>query len=281
MTPLRQRMIDDMRIRNLSPHTIDAYIEKVAKFAVHYGKSPEQLGPEEVRTYLLMLVNEKRGRGVLVQSVCALRFLYKITLQRPWQEQVLPFPKKERHLPVVLSREEVSAFLDGLGGFKPRTFCLTTYATGLRVSECCHLISDDIDSKRMVVRVQQGKGKKDRYVPLSPRLLDALRQYWKAAHPRTWLFEGAQAGQPISRSAVERWFAPACEKAGLSKPVTPHTLRHSFATHLLEAGTDLRTIQILLGHRSLGTTAIYLHVAANAPQLTKSCADLLEAIPVR
>ena len=152
MTPLRERMIDDMRIRNLSQHTIDAYIEKVAKFALHYRKSPEQLGPEEIRSYLLMLINEKRGRGVLVQNVCALRFLYQITLQRPWEDQVLPFPKKERHLPVVLSREEVGVFLDGLGGLKPRTFCLTTYATGLRVSECCHLLPSDIDSQRMVCR---------------------------------------------------------------------------------------------------------------------------------
>ena len=281
MTPLRQRMIDDMRIRNLSPHTIKAYVEKVAKFAKHFGKSPEQIGPEEIRTYLLGLVNARCGRGTLVQNVCALRFLYKITLRRPWQDQVLPFPKKERHLPVVLSREEVGVFLEAHGGLKPRTFCLTTYATGLRVSECCHLLPSDIDSKRMVVHVRQGKGKKDRYVPISPKLLESLRRYWKAARPKTWLFEGSQAGQPITRSAVERWFPPACKKAGLTKPVTPHTLRHSFATHLLESGTDLRTIQILLGHRSLGTTAIYLHVAANAPQLTKSCADLLDGIVVR
>lgn len=281
MTALRQRMIDDMRIRNLSPHTIKTYVEKVAKFARHFGKSPSQLGPEEIRTYLLGLVNARRHRSTLIQNVCALRFLYKITLHRSWQDQVLPFPKKERHLPVVLSRKEVGAFLDGLGGLKPRTFCLTTYATGLRVSEGCHLLPSDIDSQRMVVRVQQGKGKKDRYIPISARLLDALRQYWKAARPKTWLFEGAQAGHPITRSAVERWFHPACEKAGLSKIVTPHTLRHCFATHLLESGTDLRTIQILLGHRSLSTTAIYLHVAANAPQLSKSCADLLDGIMSR
>lgn len=281
MTPLRQRMIDDMRIRNLSPHTIKAYVEKAAKFARHFGKSPEQIEPEEIRTYLLGLVNAKSNRSSLVQNVCALRFLYKITLQRHWQDQVLPFPKKERHLPVVLSREEVAVFLKTLGSLKPRTFCLTVYATGLRVTECCHLLPSDIDSKRMVVRVRQGKGKKDRYVPLSPKLLEALRRYWKAVRPKTWLFEGAQVGHPITRSAVERWFSPACEKAGISKLVTPHTLRHSFATHLLEAGTDLRTIQILLGHRSLGTTAVYLHVAANAPQLTKSCADLLDGITVR
>ena len=281
MTPLRQRMIDDMRIRNLSPRTIETYVEKVARFARQFGKSPEYLGPEDIRTYLLGLVNAKFARSTLVQNVCALRFLYKITLHRPWEDQVLPFPKKERRLPVVLSREEVRTFLQALGGLKRRTFFLTIYATGLRISECVHLLPSDIDSKRMVVRVRQGKGKKDRYVPLSSKLLQALREYWRAARPQTWLFEGAKPGQPITKDAVERWCPPAREKAGLSKPVTPHTLRHCFATHLLEAGTDLRTIQILLGHRSLSTTAIYLHVAANAPQLSKNCADLLEGITSR
>ena len=281
MTPLRQRMIDDMRIRNLAAGTIASYIEKVAKFAKFYGKSPEQLGPEEVRAYLLDLIDEGYSRSSLVQNVSALRFLYHVTLHREWHERALPFPKKERHLPVVLSREEIAVFLEAVKGIKRRTFALTTYATGLRVSECCHLIPADIDSKRMVVRVQQGKGKKDRYVPLSLKLLEALRTYWRAVRPKTWLFEGHTPGKPITRDAVGKWFFRVCKKAGLSKPVTPHTLRHTFATHLLEAGTDLRTIQIILGHRNLGTTAVYLHVAANAPKLSKNCADLLEEIAVR
>jgi integrase/recombinase XerD len=281
MTPLRQRMIDDMRIRNLSPNTIETYVDKVVKFARHFQRSPEQLGPEEIRSHLLHLIDNGYSRSSVVQSVCALRFLYRVTLQRGWHEQALPFPKKEKHLPVVLSKDEVGTFLDAIPRIKPRTFCLTTYATGLRISECSNLIPADIDSKRMVVRVQQGKGMKDRYVPLSPMLLESLRKYWKAVRPKTWLFEGETPGQPISRGAVARWFRTTRQKAGFSKPVSPHTLRHCFATHLLEAGTDLRTIQILLGHRSLGTTAIYLHVAANASQITKNCADLLEGIAVR
>lgn len=281
MTRLRQKMLDDMRLRNLSPHTIQSYVLTVARFARSFGKSPEHLGPEEIRTYLLKRIDSGVARSTLVHDVCALRFFYTVTLERPWKDQALPIPKKERRLPVVLSRQEVQAFLDSLPSFKQRTFFLTIYATGLRVSEGIHLRLGDIDSKRMVVRVRQGKRKKDRYVPLAEKLLAALREYWKAARPETWLFEGATPGQPIRRNAVERWCAPACAKAGLSKPVTPHTLRHSFATHLLEGGTDLRAIQIFLGHRSLGTTAIYLHVAVDTPQLAKSCADLLEGVTSR
>lgn len=278
MTPLRQRMIDDMRIRNLAPRTIENYVDKVALFARHFGKSPDLLGPEEIRTFLLGLLNAGRDRSTLVQYVSALRFLYNITLGRAWQAQVLPFPKKERRLPVVLSPQEVGAFLKALDSLKKRTFFLTVYATGLRLRECTHLLPSDIDSKRMVVRVRQGKGRKDRYVPLSPKLLTALRQYWKAARPKTHIFEGSKTGLPLCKETVEDWCAPACRKAGISKHVTPHTLRHCFATHLLERGTDLRTIQIFMGHRSLSTTAIYLHVAASAPQSSKKCADLLEGI---
>lgn len=280
MTPLRKRMTEDMRIRNLSHNTMKSYTEKVARFALHYRTSPENLGPEQIRLYLLKLIDAGYSRSSLAQNVCALRFLYHITLRRPWQEEALPFPKKERHLPVVLSREEVAAFLAAAVIPKQRAFCTTMYSTGLRVSECCHLLPADIDSKRMVVRVQQGKGKKDRYVPLSSKLLQTLRRYWKAVGPKTWLFEGDTRGEPITKNATERWFPIIVARAGLSKRVTPHTLRHSFATHLLEAGTDLRSIQILLGHRSLSTTSIYLHVAANAPQLTKHCADLLEGIGI-
>jgi site-specific recombinase XerD len=271
-------MIDDMRIRNLSPRTIKTYVKNVSMFARHFRISPERLGPEEIRTYLLHLIDNGYSRSSVVQHVCSLRFLYHITLQRPWRDVALPIPKKQRLLPVVLSKAEVGAFLDGAVSIKQRAFCMTTYATGLRVSECCNLLPADIDSKRMVVRVRQGKGRKDRYVPLSPKLLGLLRQYWKAFRPKCCLFEGQIPGQPIHRGTVAKWFRTICQRAGLSKTVTPHTLRHTFATHLLEAGTDLRTIQILLGHRSLNTTAVYLHVAANAPQLTKSCADLLEGI---
>lgn len=276
MTPLRQRMIEDMRIRNLSPTTIESYVGQVARFARHFGKSPEHVGSEEVRSYMLSLINAGLQRPTLVQTVCALRFLYKVTLRRVWQDEELPFPRKERRLPVVLSRGEVQAFLQACSSLKRRTLLLTLYAIGLRLSECLGLLPADIDSKRMAIRIRQAKGHKDRYVPLSEKLLNALRAYWKAFRPAHWLFEGTRPGEQLSEGVVQKWCAPVCHRAGISKRVSPHTLRHSFATHLLEGGTDLRTIQMLLGHRSLGTTAIYLHVAVSATQTNKNCADLLE-----
>lgn len=276
MTPLRQRMIDDMRLRNLSPRTMERYAAKVAVFARHFGKSPACLPTEAIREYLVGLINRGLSRGTLIQHLCALRFFYKFTMGRPWVDMVLPFPKKERRLPVVLSREEVARFLAAADP-KQYALLLTIYATGLRVSEAVQLLPSDIDSARMVVRVRQGKGKKDRYVPMPLKLLQALREHWRVRRPSTWIFE-CRRGRHVSTNTVEVWCAVARQAARLSKRVTPHTLRHSWATHLLEGGTDLRTIQILLGHTSLGTTAIYLHVAANTPQLNKNCADLLDGI---
>jgi site-specific recombinase XerD len=269
-------MIDDMRLRNLSPRTIENYVAKVATFARHFGESPAHLPPEAVREYLVGLINRSLCRATLIQHLCALRFLYKFSLGRPWVDMVLPFPKKERRLPVVLSREEVARFLAAADA-KHRALLLTMYATGLRVSEAVQLLPSDIDSSRMVIRVRQGKGKKDRYLPMPLKLLKALRDHWRALRPATWIFE-CRRGRHVSTNTVEMWCAAARQAAGISKAVTPHTLRHCYATHLLEGGTDLRTIQILLGHTSLGTTAIYLHVAANAPQLSQSCADLLDGI---
>ena len=280
MTALRQRMIDDMRIRNLSARTIENYVGKVAGFANHFRTSPESLGPEQVRSYMLSLIDAGYSHRTLKQNICALRFVYKITLDRPWQAEQLPFPKKETRLPVVLSRQEVQAFLEALSTLKRRALFLTLYATGLRLSEGLGLLPSDIDSQRMVLRVRQGKGRKDRYVPLPWKLLTTLREHWKVSRPERWIFEGSIPGQHLTRGAARKWCPPARRKAGISKPVSAHTLRHSFATHLLEAGTDLRTIQLLLGHRSLSTTAVYLHVAASAPQLHKKCADLLEGFSV-
>lgn len=278
MTPLRQRMIDDMRIRNLSPRTIQSYVQKVAKFAKDLGKAPEDLGPEDVRTYLVSLINAGLSRSTLAQSVYALRFLYRITLRAQWLDEDLPLPRRETRLPVVLSRADVRTFIKAIEIPKCRAFVLTLYATGLRLSEGLKLLPEDIDSKRMVIRVRQGKGRKDRYVPLSTRLLVQLRRYWRRERPRTWLFEGMSPGEPMSQACVRKACVAARAKAGISKPVTPHVMRHCFATHLLEAGTDLRTIQVLLGHKSLSTTTVYLHVAANAPQISQSCSDLLEGI---
>src|ERR1700676_1581444 len=259
MTILRQRMSEDMQVRNLSPKTQLSYLQQVSLFARHFGKSPAELGPEEIRTYQIHLTNEKKlWPGSIHIAVAALRFLYKVTLKKSWTlGDVLPLPKKQQKLPIVLSPEEVQQFLECVQSIKHRTILTTCYAAGLRISEAVHLKPNAIDSKRMVIRVEQGKGQKDRYVMLSPKLLEALRIYWRARRPKEWLFPGDLPGQPITREAV----GDACQKAhrlsGLSKPVTPHCLRHAFAVHLLEAGTDVRTIQLLLGHRSLATTARY------------------------
>ena len=277
MTPLRQRMTEDMQVRNLSPHTQASYLQQVSLFARHFDRSPAALGPEHIRTYQIYLTNDKRlAPGSIHLAVAALRFLYKVTLQKDWTfEDILPLPKKPQKLPVILSPEEVVHFLECVDAGKHRVILTTCYAAGLRVSEAVRLKATAIDSRRMVIRIEQGKGRKDRYVMLSPKLLDILRGYWKAVHPKQWLFPGSQHDHPISREAVE----DACQKAhrfaGLSKPVTPHSLRHAFAVHLLESGTDLRTIQLLLGHRSLATTARYLRIATSKVCSTSSPLDLL------
>lgn len=276
MTALRQRMIDDLRVRNFSPRTIQTYVGRVAKFAEHFDLSPEKLGSEEVRSYLVFLVHHGFSRSDMKVTVAALRFLYNVTLGRDWHPRMIPYPRKERRLPVVLSHEEVQRFIRNIGCLKCRTLLTVLYATGLRLHEGLHLLPSDIDSKRMVIRVRQGKGMKDRYVPLTAKLLATLRRYWLAARPQTFLFEGRNPGRPLSQGSIHHWCLMGRRCSGIKKEVSPHTFRHSFATHLLEGGTDLRTIQLLLGHRSLSTTAMYLHVAAAAPQVTKNCADLLE-----
>jgi integrase/recombinase XerD len=254
MTPLRQRMLEDMRIRNLAENTQISYIRQVVAYAAHFHRSPEELGPEDVRAYQLYLMQTRKlAPSSIGIATGALRFLYKVTLKRDWTVEEIPMPKKRFRLPVILSREEVTRFLGSVDSLKHRTLLTTAYAAGLRISEATHLKVTDIDSQRMMLRVDQGKGRKDRYVMLSPRLLDALRLYWKAVRPTLWLFPGDLSGQPITRGAV----ALACQKAhrasGIPKPITAHSLRHAFATHLLESGTDVRTIQLLLGHRSLAT----------------------------
>jgi site-specific recombinase XerD len=270
-------MIDDMRIRNFSPNTMEGYIRGVAQFAKHFRKSPELLGIEEVRGYQLFLLEKKVAWGTFNVAICALNFFYKVTLRRDWNQAQIPFPKKEKKLPVILSLEEIAAFFAVIKNLKHWTVFTSMYATGLRISEALNLIPTDIDSQRMVIRVRQGKGKKDRYVPLFPTLLESLREYWRAYRPQTWLFPGMLPGKPLNCSSVERLCPGFRELAGIKKPVTPHTMRHCFATHMLEAGIDLRTIQLILGHRSLNTTAIYLHVATRAPQVTGKLTDLFAA----
>lgn len=281
MTSLRQRMIDDMRIRNRSPRTIESYVYRVRRFAKQFRRCPSKLGPEEVRTHLLYLIDQGLARSTIIQSVCALKFLYKVTLRREWVDQDLPFPKNGRRLPVVLSRTEISPFLDAVERPVHRVFLLTLYATGLRLSEGLNLLPDDIDSKRMVIRVQGGKGDKDRYVPLPPKLLTELRAHWIRTKPKTWLFERTVRGRQLSADSVQKACVRAYPRAGIAKHVTPHVLRHSFATHLLETGSDLVTVQLLLGHKELSTTGIYLHVAVGAPEISQGCSDLLDNITLK
>lgn len=276
MTPLRQRMIDAMQLRNFSPKTIKLYIDNVARFAQYHKKSPDKLGLEEVRTYLLYLVRERKNAwGTYKQALAALRYFYRWVVNGPEIVEDIRFPRPERRLPVVLSFEEVQRFFAAIPSFKHRMILMTAYAAGLRISEVVNLQVTDIDSQRMVIRVCQGKRKKDRYTILSPVLLEMLRHWWVAARPVSYLFPGRSLDRPMSVATVQTMCKEAQEKAGIDKRVTPHTLRHSFATHLLEAGTDLRVIQELLGHASPRTTALYTHVSAKLIAQTKSPLDLL------
>jgi integrase/recombinase XerD len=283
MTMLRQWMKEDMQVRNLSWHTQDSYLRQVSQFALYFGKSPDQLGPEDIRTYQIYLTNEKKLAPASIHvAVGALRFFYKVTLKKDWIfQEILPLPKKPQKLPLILSPEEVLHFLPCVQQLNHRVILTSCYAAGLRISEAVRLKAPAIDSQRMVIRVEQGKGQKDRYVMLSARLLEILRRYWKATRPKEWLFPGDQPGQPITRNTVEHACMKAHQLSGLTKPVTPHSLRHAFAVHLLESGTDIRTIQLLLGHRSLATTARYLRIATTKVCSTSSPLDLLpRPVPV-
>ena len=277
MTPLRQRMLEDMQIRNLAPSTQRAYVEHVSRFARHFGRSPAGLGPEEIRAYQIYLTTEKQlASASIVITVAALRFLYTVTLQKTWSvEAVIPAPRAAQTLPVVLSPAEVVQFLDCVAAPKHRTILTTCYAAGLRISEAVRLTPSAIDSQRMVLRIAQGKGQKDRYVMLSPTLLQMLRDWWRVSRSRPWLFPGDRPGEPITARAVNRACRKAHRRGRIPKPITPHSLRHAFAVHLLEAGTDVRTIQLLLGHRSLATTAGYLAIATTRVCASASPLDLL------
>jgi site-specific recombinase XerD len=279
MTPLRQRMLQDMSIRNLADNTQLAYVKQISAFANHFHRSPEVLGPEQVREYQVHLVEDRKlAPSSIGIAVAALRFLYKVTLKQPWAPDEIPMPKKAFTLPVVLSPEEVAHFLSSVDRLKHRTILTAIYAAGLRISEATHLKVSDIDSQRMVLRVEQGKGNKDRYVMLSLRLLQALRDYWSVVRPKFWLFPGSLPGRPIVSDAVSRACRKAHRACGITKPITPHSLRHAFATHLLESGTDVRRIQLLLGHRSLATTSRYLKIATSTVCATASPLDLLPPI---
>lgn len=278
MSPLRRRLIDDMQIRNLTPNTQRVYVAQVARFAGYFGKSPELLGPAEIRTYLIHLTQERRlAASSIIVTVSALRFFFTVTLKRPWVvEDDIPAGRQAKKLPVVLSQDEVARFLSAVDNLKHRVILTVCYATGLRISEAVRLKPAAIDSKRMVIRVEQGKGRKDRYVMLPPKLLGMLRDYWKQTRPEEWLFPGRYPGQPISALTIDRTCREVRLLCGIDKPVAPHALRHAFAVHLLEAGTDLRTIQLLLGHRNLSTTAQYLMIATSMVCATASPLESLD-----
>jgi site-specific recombinase XerD len=276
VTPLRQRMIDDMTVRNFAPNTMLCYLKQVSYFAQYFGKSPDRLGPEQIRSYQIYLAKERKvGISSRTVAVSALRFLYHVTLKRDRIIEVIPFPKQEYQLPVILSPEEVLRLLKAAPSFTHHMVFSTMYGTGLRVSEALHLQVPDLDSQRMMIRIEQGKGHRDRFVPLSPKLLNLLRTYWRKLRPQPWLFPGQFPAQPLGREAVRDAIARASARAGLKKHVSPHSLRHAFAVHLLEAGTDIRKIQLLLGHRSLSTTARYLRLTTTTVCAITSPLDLL------
>lgn len=281
MTPLRQRMLEDMRLRNFSPGTQENYLGMVAGLAKHFNQSPQTLTREQVRQYLLYLVQERHvSYSTYNICRCALQFFFRVTLGRQETIETLPYARNRRRLPVVLSQAELRRFFAAIHKPKHKALFMTAYATGLRVSELVHLRPEDIDSSRMLIRVQLGKGQKDRYVKLSAYLLEVLRDYYRKFRPKAWLFTGPSPEKPLLPASVRRAANTIRRRAGIAKKVTAHTFRHTYATHMLEAGVDLRTIQVLLGHRSLKTTLIYLHVSQARIENAPCPLDLMYAAPV-
>lgn len=272
-----KRLAQDMRIRNFARNTIDAYVYHVDKFRQFLGaKKLDQVTPDDIRSFQLHLIEVRKvGFSSFNQAVCGLRFFYRVTLPRDWPVVMIPFGKRKRTLPTVLSAEEAAELLKCTSNLKHRTFLTTLYAAGLRINEAAHLKINDIDSQRMQINVRHGKGSKQRLVPLSPRLLIALRGYWKQYRPASLMFPGKTPEVPYVATSIQKATRDAAKKAGLIKRVTPHTLRHSYATGLLEAGVDILTISRLLGHASFQTTMIYLHVRRTHLLRTPSPLDWL------
>ena len=261
MSPLRRRMIEDMRLRNFSTSTQRSYVHYVAEFARYYDTSPEHLGLDEIRNYQLYLTQQRQLSPASINTfVSAVQFLYTVTLEMPWGNNRFVRMKVPEKLPVVLSQGEVTALFQYVGILKHRAVLMLCYGSGLRISEAVSLQTKHIDSARMLIRVEKGKGAKDRYTVLSQTLLNLLRRYWKIQRPQGYLFPGSQPGTHIQPGTIQEICRDACRMAGIEKRVTPHMLRHSFATHLLENGTDTRAIQVLLGHSRIDTTARYTAV---------------------
>src|SRR5437764_1544265 len=280
MTTLRQRFIEDMQLRGLASTTQRSYIHYVADFAKFYHTSPEHLDLEAVRQYELYLLHEKKLSPESINTfVSAVQFLYLVTLEMPWGKECFPRVRRPDKLPVVLSPEQVSLFLEHVTGLKNRAALMLCYGAGLRISEAVAVKVSDLDSQRGLIRIVQAKGRKDRYVMLSPRLLAVLRAYWRATRPTDYLFPSWRQGRHMTPSALACACRDAAKNSGIPKRITAHTLRHSFATHLLEGGTDTRVIQVLLGHSRIETTARYTRVGAHVVAGTPSPLDALAPAP--
>jgi site-specific recombinase XerD len=275
-------MLEELERRNYAQATIDCYLRAVAEFSLHFHRPPNQLGPEHIRQYQAHLFGRRKlAPSTVTQRLAALRFFYIKTLRKPWSIAETPYPKKVQRLPIILSTEEVAQLIDSALTPFHRILLMTLYATGVRRAELAGLKITDIDSRRMIIHIQGGKGRKDRDVMLSPKLLQALREYWRGLRrkPRNWLFPGGRShtgDRHISPKTIWNACGSAAQRAGIRKKIHPHTLRHCFATHLLEAGADLRTIQILLGHRDLEETTIYLHLSQRHLNATASPLDSLQ-----
>jgi len=277
MNTLREKMLAELQLRGITPRTQTAYLREIAKLENYFNRSPEELGEEEVKEYLVhMLEDRGLSSGTYKYYAAGIKFLYRTTLNRGEVVEKIKYPKAKIKLPVVLDLSEVRTMLSVMENLKHRAVLTITYSAGLRVSETAHLKVTDIDSKRMMVRVRQGKGGKDRYTILSKTTLECLREYWRAYRPKDWLFEGQKEGSHICYTSIRNIFVEARERAGITKPVGPHSLRHAFATHLIEAGTSLHHVQLLLGHKSPKTTTVYLHVSKM--NLAQVCSPL-DSIP--
>jgi site-specific recombinase XerD len=274
-------MLEELQRRNYSQSTVRFYIHAIEDFAKYFHRSPGRLGPEHIRQYQAYLFRERKlSPGTIEGRTAALRFLFVKTLRRPYLPDQIPFPKRQRRLPTILDQDEVARLIDCASNLMHRAMLMMLYATGLRRAELCHLKVSDIDSKRMVIHVRRGKGGRDRDVMLTPKLLETLREYWRWIKPKTYLFPGTvknwRADVPITEKIVWRAVTEASRRAGITKHVSPHTLRHCFATHMLEAGADLRTIQVLLGHAKLADTAVYLHLSRRHLQAIPSPLEAIE-----
>jgi len=262
MTKLRDQMLADLQLSGATQRTQKTYLREAGNLAKYFNRSPAELGEDELKEYMLYLMKERHlSAGTFRFYVAALKFLYRTTLKREWAVEKIRYPRAKRKLPIVLDLSEVESLFAVTPNLKHKAILMITYSSGLRASETAHLKITDIDSKRMMIRISQGKGGKDRYSILSQTTLEHLRQYWRKYHPTEWLFNGAKKNAPLSTNSIQQLFYKAKKRAGITKPASVHTLRHSFATHLIEAGTSLHHVQLLLGHRSPTTTTVYLHVS--------------------